>query len=110
MAAVLELRREGVGIELRRARFEIDVDGETVGSIESHETVRTPIEPGHHTLRLRAGRYSSREYAFDAAEGEVVDFRCHSAMVWPRYVASIVLPGLGIYLKHEQPHHSGGNR
>jgi hypothetical protein len=63
--------------------------------------METPLEPGHHTLRIRAGRYSSPEHSFDVADGEVVNFRCHGAMIWPRYVASIVKPDLAISLKQE---------
>jgi len=93
--------REGVGIELRRGPFEIQLDGSTVGSINRHDTVETPLEPRHHTLRIRAGRYSSQDHSFDVVDGEVVNFRCHGAMVWPRYVASIVKPDLAISLKRE---------
>jgi len=99
VSATLRLTREGVGIELRRGEFEISVDGKGVGSIKWGETVETPLEPGHHTLRIRVGRYSSGEHPFDAADGEVVSFRCHGAMVWPRFVASLVKPDLGISLK-----------
>jgi hypothetical protein len=95
------LTREGAGIELRRGGFEIVVDGKSVGSLERHETVETALEPGHHTLRIRSGRYSSQDHSFDVAEGEVVNFRCHGAMIWPRYVASIVKPDLAISLKRE---------
>jgi hypothetical protein len=35
------------------------------------------------------------------AAGEVVNFRGHGAMVWPRYVVSIVKPDLAISLKRE---------
>ena len=101
MSATLRLTREGVGIELRRGPFEIAVDGGGVGSINRHGTVETPLEPGHHPLRLRSGRYSSQGHSFDVADGEVVNFRCHGAMVWPRYVASIVKPDLAISLKRE---------
>jgi hypothetical protein len=101
VSATLRLTREGVGIELRRGLFEISVDGEGVGSIESHETVEMPVEPGHHALRIRAGRYSSRDHSFDVADGDVVNFRCHGAMIWPRYVASILKPDLAISLKRE---------
>ena len=101
MSATLKLTREGAGIELRRGRFEISVDGKGVGSIENHEAVETRVEPGHHTLRIRAGRYSSRDHLFDVADGDVVTFRCHGTMIWPRYVASIVKPDLAISLKRE---------
>ena len=101
MSATLWLRREGVGIELRRGRFEVPLDGKIVGSLERRERFETPINPGHHTLRVGASRYWSRDRSFDVADGEVVNFRCHGAMIWPRYVASIVKPDLAISLKRE---------
>lgn len=101
MPATLRVTREGVGIELRRGRFVVAVDGSSVGSVERHESIETPVEPGHHTLRIQAGRYSSRDHSFDAADGENVNFQCHGAMIWPRYVASIVKPDLAISLKRE---------
>ena len=101
MSATLRLTREGVGIELRRGQFEISVDGKTVGSIDSHGTLEMPLDRGHHTLQIRAGRYTSRARAFDVADGEVINFRCHGTMIWPRYVASIVKPDLAISLKRE---------
>jgi hypothetical protein len=100
VSATLRLTREtAIGIELRRGVFDISVDGKTVGSIESHDTVEVPLEPGHHALRIRTGRYSSRVKAFDVADGGVVSFRCHGAMIWPTYVASILKPDLAISLR-----------
>ena len=101
MSATLRLTREGFGIELRRGTFDVMVDGQSVGSSKWHETVEVPVEPGQHTLRIRAGRYSSPERSFDAADGEIINFRCHGAMIWPLYVASIVKPDLAISLKRE---------
>jgi ABC-type transport system involved in multi-copper enzyme maturation permease subunit len=102
MSATVIVTREGnFGIELRRGRFDITVDGTTVGSLDNHETVETKIQPGHHTLRIAAGRYTSRSQPFDVADGQVVNFRCHGARVWPTYVASIVKPDLAISLRHE---------
>jgi hypothetical protein len=96
----LRLTRETpFAIELRRGVFDIAVDGKTVGSIENHGTVEVPIEPGHHGLQIRAGRYSSRVEVFDVADGGVVSFRCHGAMIWPTYVASFLKPDLAISLK-----------
>jgi hypothetical protein len=96
-------------MELMRGEFEIAVDGESVGSVKYGETVETPLEPGHHTLRIRKGRYSSGGCSFDAADSEIVRFRCHGAMVWPRYVASLVKPDLGISL-HREPGAGGSER
>ena len=56
MPATLRLMREGFGIELRRGRFEISVDDRSIGSLDYRDTVEAPVEPGHHTLRIRAGR------------------------------------------------------
>ena len=101
MSGTLRLTREGVGIELRRGPFQITLDGKNVRTIDRGETVDSPLESGHHSLRIRAGRYSSRPHAFDSVDGEVVNFRCHGAMMWPRYVASIVKPDLAISLRRE---------
>ena len=101
MSATLRLTRNvgSAAFELRRGRFEILVDGNPVGAIENHETVEIPIEPGHHELVLLKGRYSSRGRSFDAAEGDVVNFRCNGARIWPTYLASILRPDLAISLK-----------
>lgn len=89
-------------MELRRSPFEIEVDGNSVGSMNKlRETLEIPVESGHHTLRMRSGRYSSHELSFDVADGEAVDFRTRGPLVWPIYVASIFKPDLGIWLKHE---------
>jgi hypothetical protein len=102
MAATLKLTREvSFGFELRRGRFDISVDGKNVGSLNRSETVETPIAPGFHMLRIQAGRYSSRDHSFDVADGEVVSFRCHGAMIWPTYVASFAKPDLAISLKRD---------
>jgi hypothetical protein len=102
MAATLILTRQvPFGIELRRGVFEIEVDGKNVGSIKNDETVEAPIAPGLHTLRIRAGRYSSRGESLDVADGDTASFRCHGAMIWPTWVASFVKPDLAISLKRE---------
>ena len=100
MPATLRLTREGsFGFELRRGRFEISVDGRDVGSLDYGDTFEAPVESGHHTLRIHAGRYSSRDHAFDAADSDLVSFRCLGAMLWPRWAASFVRPELAISLR-----------
>jgi hypothetical protein len=89
------------GIELRRGRFEILVDGKALGSVENRETFETALEPGHHTIRMRKDRYSSRALSFDVADGDLASFRCHGIRIWPMYVASIIAPNLAISLKRE---------
>jgi hypothetical protein len=102
MSATVKLTRQARGIELRKAPIEIAIDGITRASIRRDETAEIPVEPGRHTLRLAAGRYSSGDHPFEASDGETVNFRCHPAMVWPRYVASIVVPNLAISLRREE--------
>ena len=101
MTAILKMTRDARGIELRRGLFDIQVDGRSVGSITRHQTVETPLEAGHHMVQIRKGRYSSQGHPFEAVDGEVVNFQTHGAMVWPRYVASIVKPDLAIALKRK---------
>jgi hypothetical protein len=101
VAATLQLVREGFGIELRRGTFQVVLDGNAVGSIERHQTIEVPVEPGHHTLQVKAGRYTSRRRPFDTADGETVSFRCMGARIWPLYVASIVKPDLAVALDRE---------
>ena len=101
MPATLRLTRKTFGIELRRGRFEILVDGRDIGSIDYGDTVEEPVEPGHHTLRIRAGRYSSRAHSFDVTDGEAVSFRCSGANIWPLWLVSFVVPDLGIWLRRE---------
>lgn len=101
MSATLRLIREGLGVELWRGWFGVTVDGKRVGSLEYLETIEAPVEPGHHTLLLRRGRYSSLAHSFNASDGETVTFRCHGAMVWTRFVASLVKPDLAISLRRE---------
>jgi hypothetical protein len=100
MPATLRLTREGFGIELRRGQFDVLLDGNPAGPIERHQTIETSIKPGRHILQIRHGRYASRPSSFEVADGETVTFQVHGAMIWPRYVASIVKPDLAISLKH----------
>ncbi len=101
MPPTLRLIREGVGIELRRGSFDVTLDGKVVPSIQRGDTTEARLEPGHSRLRIRAGRYSSRPGAFECVDGEVVNFRCHGAKMWPRHVASIVKPDLAVSLHRE---------
>jgi len=99
MAPVLRLTRDGVGIELHRGPFEIVLDGNRIGTIKWHETLELPIQEGRHLLRLSEGRYSSRNYSFDVPDDEVANFQCHGAMMWPRYVISLLKADWAISLR-----------
>ena len=88
-------------IELRRGTFDIVVDGRSVGTVEAHQTTDVAIEPGHHALKVTAGRYSSGTRSFDVGDGEVVTFRCSGARIWPIYFASLVKPDLALVLRRQ---------
>jgi hypothetical protein len=102
MSLTVVLERETAHVmELRRNRFEIILDGDPAGSIDRNQTVELPVEPGPHTLQVRTGRYSSHPKSFDAADGTNIRFRCNGAILWPQYVASLLVPALGLKLKRE---------
>ena len=77
------------------------VDGKRAASLELDQTVEVPIEPGRHTLQVRNGRNSSRTLAFDAAEGETLDFRCGGKRILPIFLVSFVVPSLALSLKRD---------
>jgi hypothetical protein len=102
MSSNVLLERKTTGVmELRRSRFEIVLDDSPAGSIDRNQTVELLVDPGSHTLQVRAGRYSSHTHSFDAADGTNVRFRCNGAILWPRYVASLFVPTIGLKLQRE---------
>lgn len=98
MAATVRLTRHLIGVQIRRGKFDVLVDGKGAASIAAHDTIEVPVEPGRHTLQLRYGRYSSRTASLDAAEGQVVAFRCGEKRFLPIFLASFVVPSLAIPL------------
>ena len=64
-----------------------------------NETIGMPIEAGHHTLQVRNGRNLSRTLSFDAAEGEVVGFRCTGKRFLPIFLVSFLVPRLALSLR-----------
>ena len=101
MSATLKVAHKVIGVEVRRGTFDVVVDGKRVGSVELHGTFERPVQPGRHTLQIRNGRNSSRTQAFDAAEGQVVAFRCSGKRVLPIFLVSFVVPSLALKLKRE---------
>lgn len=97
---ILERKTTGV-MELRRHRFEIVLDGSPAGSIDRNQTVELPVEPGAHTLQVRTGRYSSHAHSFEAEDSADIHFRCNGAILWPQYVASLIVPTIGLRLKRQ---------
>ena len=101
MSATLTLTHKAIGVEVRRGSYDVVLDGERVGSLEMNDTIETPVEPGRHTLQIRNGRDSSRTQTFDAAEGEIVAFRCTGKRFLPLFLASFVVPSLALKLIRE---------
>ncbi len=52
MTATLQLTRTWAALT-DRGKWQILIDGTAVGSIDRKETVELPVEPGHHTLRVK---------------------------------------------------------
>jgi hypothetical protein len=101
MPATLTLRHKAIGAEVRRGKYDVVVDGESVGSVAMNDTFETPVEPGRHNLQVRSGRSSSRTTAFEAADGETVSFRCTGKRFLPLFLASFVVPSLALVLIRE---------
>lgn len=101
MPATLKLTHKTIGVEIRRGTYDVVLDGSPAGSLELDETIDIPVEPGHHTLKLRNGRNSSPTKAFDAAEGETVAFRCSGKSILPIFLLSFVVPSLALTLRRE---------
>lgn len=100
-SATLTVTRKWGGLLDRNRDWQIEVDGNVVGSIASRSTVSLSVPAGGHTVRLRANRHHSPSRAFDAEAGQVVHFWCRAAMSWPQYVAALVKPDLWISLRRD---------
>jgi hypothetical protein len=101
MLATLKLTHKTIGVEVRRGPYEVFLDGQPVGSVALNETFETPVEPGPHTLKLRSGRNSSRTKTFDAADGEIVSFRCSGKNILPIFLLSFAIPNLALTLHRD---------
>lgn len=101
MPATLKLTHKAIGAEVRRAAYDVLVDGASVGSVEMNDALDISIEPGRHRLQVRDGQKSSSIETFDAAEGEIVTFRCTGKRFLPIFLASFIAPTLALKLVRE---------
>jgi hypothetical protein len=101
MPATLKLTHKAIGAEVRRGAYDVVVDGDRVGSLEMNDTFETTVEPGSHTVQVRDGRKLSQTRTFDAAEGEVVSFRCTGKRFLPIFLASFFVPSLALSLHRD---------
>jgi hypothetical protein len=98
MSATLKLTHKAIGAEARRGTYDVVLDGERAGSVEMNDTIEISLEPGRHILQVRNGRKSSGTQTFDAADGEIVAFRCTGKRFLPIFLASFVVPRLALKL------------
>jgi hypothetical protein len=101
VTATLKLTHKAIGAEVRRGTYDVMVDCERVGSVEMNNTIEIPIEAGHHAVQVRNGRNSSGAQTFEAAEGEIVAYRCTGKRFLPIFLASFVVPSLALSLVRE---------
>ncbi len=102
MPATLKLTHKAIGAEVRRGAYDVVLDGARAGSVEMNRTIEIPVEAGRHTLQVRHGRDSSSSETFDAAEGEIVAFRCTGKRFLPIFLASFVVPKLALKLVRDR--------
>jgi hypothetical protein len=101
MPATLKVTHKAIGVEVRRGTYDVVVDGTRAGSVELNGTFEMAVEPGQQNLKIRNGRNSSRTAAFDAAENQVIAFRCSGKNILPVFLLSFVVPSLAISLRRE---------
>ncbi len=106
MSATLKLTHKSIGAEVRRGAYDVVIDGERFGSVEMNDTIELPIEAGHHTLQVRNGRNLSRTLNLDAAEGQVIAFRCTGKRFLPIFLVSFLVPRLALAVRPESQGHS----
>jgi hypothetical protein len=68
------------------------------GHVLARRDAMAAIRDDREGTTIRDGRDVRIDRSFDAADEVVARFRCHGAMVWPRWVASFVKPDLAIAL------------
>lgn len=98
MPATLRVTHKAIGVEVRRGAYEVVLDGARVGSVEMNGKIEIAIDPGPHALQVRSGRRSSGTRGFEAAEGEVVAYRCAGKRLLPIFLASFIFPSLALAL------------
>ncbi len=63
--------------------YEIILDGKNVGIIFATQTISVPVEPGHHSLKMKIDWGGSEEINFSIGSGEEITFECESTFrIW----------------------------
>ncbi|MET4001719.1 hypothetical protein ABIB48_000417 [Arthrobacter sp. UYCu511] len=105
--ATLRLTHKAIVLEVRRAPYEVELDGDAAGAVAMNESIEIPIAAGDHTVRIHSGRDSSRTVAFAAVAGDTVAYRCTGKRFLPLFLASFSDPALALVLvpEHEYEGH-----
>jgi hypothetical protein len=101
LTASLKVIHKSVGAEVRRGSYDVAVDGERLGAVEMGGTFEAAVEAGHHTVQVRDGRKLSQRRTFDAADGDLVAFRCTGKRFLPIFLASFIFPSLALSLHRD---------
>ena len=99
VSTTLKVIHSAIGAEVRRAPYDVLVDGQLVASVEMNDAVEIPVEPGRHSLQVRSGRDRSGREDFEIAEGQVVEYRATGKRFLPLFLASFVFRGLALVLE-----------
>jgi hypothetical protein len=76
-------RKKNLWVDSSRV-YEIILDGENVGNISPSQTISVPVEPGHHSLRMKIDWAGSEEINFSIGSGEEIAFECESNVSGPK--------------------------
>lgn len=71
----VELTRDSDTRDLLRS-YRVIVDGHRGGRLWQGDTIRLPLEPGHHTVQMRYDFFRSKALRIEGAAGEVVALVC----------------------------------
>jgi hypothetical protein len=74
-SSVIKIVRKKNWKDLSRA-YEIILDGENVGIILASQSISVPVEPGHHSLKMKIDWGGSEEINFSIDSGEEITFIC----------------------------------
>lgn len=74
-SSVIKIVRQKNWKDSSRA-YEIILDGENVGIILASQSISVPVEPGHHSLKMKIDWGGSEEINFSIGSGEEITFKC----------------------------------
>jgi len=69
--------------------YEVILDGRNVGVIFASQSISVPVDPGHHSLKMKIDWFGSEEINFNIGSGEEITFECE-----PRHpiVGALLMP------------------